>query len=339
LGPFVAARTPENSGLFAYLNTNKRSVAFDIRSAVGVDTLTRLLDRVDIVIDDHPPGWLKSIGLDPAVVHQAHPQLVLCAITPYGQSPPEGRMHAEDLNVFHSSGWGYHTPSAATNNLPPLNGPGRFLPSYESGLDAALCIVAALYERVTSNRGQFIDISKQQVLASRADYMLGQMVAGDMDVSTNRAAFDLLGPAGIFPCSDGYAYIWMSTPAHWDGLRELLGHPQWMNAFPERWLERECTPERVAECRHHLAEWLKTQNKHEVAAAAQNLGLTLVAVNDAQDLQLSPQYAFRKFFAEVNHPVTGSAFYPTVPYKLGITPAKIESAAPQLGQHTENMLE
>ncbi|MDP9139410.1 MAG: CoA transferase [Pseudomonadota bacterium] len=336
LGPFASdVSEPERSGLFAYLNTNKHSVALDLDNPGSAATLQQLLEKVDVVIDDHAPGWLQAHGIDP---EQLRPDLVVCSITAYGQSPPDDRLHAEDLNVFHSSGWGYHTPSGAADTQPPLKGPGRFLPSYEAALDAALCIVASVYERDESKLGRFIDISRRDVLASRVDYVLGQMAAGDMDVGTRRTAFDLFGPAGIFPCKDGYAYIWMSAPGHWDALRKLLGDPAWMNDFPERWLERECTPERVAQCRHHIAAWLRTQNKDEVSAEAQQLGLTLVAVNNAKDLQASPQYAFREFFAEVKHPVQGTGFYPTVPYKLSATPARITRPAPLLGQHTGERL-
>ncbi len=339
LGPFApGAADPERSGLFAYLNTNKQSIELDVAHAAQIGTLEKLLHHVDVVIDDHPDGWLASIGLDPETLTESRPGLVLCSITAFGHSPPEDRLCAEDLNVFHSSGWGYHTPGAAECEQPPLKGAGRFLPSYEAGLEGALCIVAALYERQGSNLGSFIDISKQAVLASRADYVLGQMVAGDMEVSNERTAYNLHGPAGIFPCRDGYAYIWMSAPAHWDALGVLLGNPEWMKSFPAYWLERDCTPERVAHCRQHIADWLKTEDKHEVAAAAQKLGLTVVAVNNARDLSTSPQYAFREFFSEVNHPVHGLVLYPTVPYKLSETPARITSAAPLLGQHTEEVL-
>jgi crotonobetainyl-CoA:carnitine CoA-transferase CaiB-like acyl-CoA transferase len=339
LGPFAAgAPAPESSGLFAWLNTNKRSVALDVTSPAGAAALGALLQRADAVIDDHPAGWLAGVGLDPASIEESHPGLVLCSITAFGQSPPGERLHAEDLTVFHSSGWGYHTPSAADAGLPPLKGPGRFLPSYEAGLEAAMCVVAAVYERDASGQGRFIDVSKQQVLASRIDYVLGQMVAGDLPVGTDRTAFDLGGPAGIFPCRDGYAYIWMSAPAHWKALRELLGDPDWTASFPEHWLERECTPERVAQCRFHIAAWLRTQDKHEAAAAAQKLGLTLVAVNNARDLVASPQYRFRGFFAEVRHPLAGAALHPTVPYRLSATPAKLRTPAPLLGQHTQDPL-
>jgi crotonobetainyl-CoA:carnitine CoA-transferase CaiB-like acyl-CoA transferase len=335
MGPFAAGEAgPERSGLFAYLNTNKRSVALDLTHDDAREAVQALLGRVDAVIDDHSDDWLQALGLDAEQVRTAHPRLVLCTITPFGASPPDERKHAEDLTVFHASGWGFHTPTGADASRPPLKGAGRFLPSYEAGLDAALCIVAALYERETSRLGRCIDISQQQVLASRMDYVLAQMVAGDMDVSTRRTALDLAGPAGIFPCRNGYAYIWMSAPLHWDALRKLLGAPAWMDAFPERWLERECTAERVAECRRHLAEWLATQDKHEVAAQAQALGLTLVPVNDARDLIASPQYAHRGFFAELEHPVLGRLRYPTVPYRLSATPAQLVSPAPLLGQHT-----
>lgn len=338
LSPFVGSGDgPERSGLFAYLNTSKRSVAVDLEDAVGRQTLEQLLGCVDAVIDDHGGEWLQSRGLDQAGWAARHSALVLCSISPFGQGDGEQPAPAADLNVVHASGWGYHTPSGADSETPPLKGAGRFLPSYEAGLDAALCVVAALYDRAGGGQGRYIDVSAQAVMASRVDYVLGQMIAGDMNVSSDRQAFDLFGPAGIFPCADGYLYLWMSAPAHWEALYQLLDQPAWMNDFPEHWLERACTPERVALCRHHVGEWLKTRNKNEVTAAGQKLGLTMAPVNNARDLLACPQFEHRGFFAEVEHPVVGKASYPTVPYRLSETPARIESPAPLLNQHGEQL--
>jgi crotonobetainyl-CoA:carnitine CoA-transferase CaiB-like acyl-CoA transferase len=127
----------------------------------------------------------------------------------------------------------------------------------------------------------------------------------------------------------------MSAPSHWKAVGQLLGEPEWMKAFPDNWLERGLTPERIADCRRHVGDWLKAQDKNEVAAAAQTLGLTLVPVNDASDLVTSEQFKHRGFFARVEHPVLGAALYPTVPYKLSLTPARIERPAPLLGQHSQ----
>lgn len=327
----------ERSALFGYLNTNKKSIALDTSDEQARGKLNVLLLHADVVVDDHAPGWLKALGLDPETIEQRLPQLVLCSITPYGQSPHADRTHAEDLTVFHSSGWGYHTPSGADERS-PLQGAGRYMASFEAALDAALCIVAALYERESSNRGRFIDIAKQRVLASRLDYVLGQMVAGDMEVTHQRSAFDLNGPASIFACRDGFVYFWIALASEWQALRRLLGNPEWMNAFPPHWLERECTPERVATFRRHVGEWLRTQERNEISAEGQKLGLILVPVNDPQDVVSSPQYAHRQYFTGVTHPVLGTLKHPTVAYKLSSSPARIDGPAPLLGQHDDEVL-
>jgi crotonobetainyl-CoA:carnitine CoA-transferase CaiB-like acyl-CoA transferase len=137
---------------------------------------------------------------------------------------------------------------------------------------------------------------------------------------------------------DGYVYLWMSEPAHWNGLRTLMGEPQWMAEFPERWLELHLNAERIARCRTHIAQWMKTQSRADVVARAQKLGVPLVPVNTVKDIFESPQIQFRQFFVEIEHPVLGRSPYPTVPYRLSATPARIKAPAPVLGEHTEQVL-
>lgn len=336
LGPFLANEPGvERSGLFAYLNTNKQSLVLDLGTNAGQAQLQILLAGADAVIDDHAPGWLAQIGLSPQAVIDLHPGLVVCSVTPFGQDAPDDRAHATDLIVMHASGLGYHTPSAADATKPPLKGAGRFHASYEAGLDSALSVMAALHGKAKSGNGAFIDISAQEVLAGRLDYVLGQMIAGDMDVSDSRTQFDLGGPAGILACRDGFVYIFMTTPGHWRALRELMGEPAPLREFPDDWLERGLTPSRIAECRRQLAIWLATLDKNEAAAVAQAKGITLVPVNDVSDLAASPQMRHRGYFDRVAHPLAGPVLYPTVGYKLSASPARIASAAPALGSTVE----
>lgn len=338
-GPFAArGASHERSGLFAYLNTNKRSVCLDVSTSRGKEALHTLVREVDAVVDDHPPGYLESLGIGPTDVLSRYPELMLCTITPFGYDAPVTMQKSYSLNVFHSSGWGYHSPSEPDLDKPPLKGAGRFHVDYESGLSAALALAAALYWRGRSGRGQFLDVSQQESMATLSDYVLGQMVAGNMEVSTRRQAFDLRGPATFFQCQDGYVYLWMSEPGHWNGLSSLMGDPAWMVDFPQRWLELHLTEERIQRCRTHIAQWMKDQRRLEVATRAQKLGVPLVAVNTAKDLFESEQMQFRGFFAQVDHPVLGRLPYPTVPYRLSDTPARIERPAPLLGQHTEEIL-
>ncbi len=338
-GPFAkTGSTPECSGLFAYLNTNKRSACLDLTTAQGLEALQRLLEGVDAVVDDHPRGWLDGLGIGPDELSHRHPRLIVCCITPCGYDSPATMQKAYGLNVFHSSGWGYHSPSEPDLGKAPLKGAGRFHVDYESGLSAALALMSAVYWRASSGKGQFLDVSQQQSMASLSDYVLGQMVAGTMEVSNRRQAFDLRGPATFFQCLDGYVYLWLSEPGHWHGLRTLLGEPAWMSEFPERWLELHLNEERIQRCRAHISQWMLSQNRSDVATRAQKLGVPLVPVNTVEDLIESEQLVFRGFFAQVAHPVLGGLRYPTVPYRLSVTPASLVRSAPLLGEHTEVVL-
>jgi crotonobetainyl-CoA:carnitine CoA-transferase CaiB-like acyl-CoA transferase len=337
-GPFAAGGKPhESSGLFAYLNTNKQSLTLDLASAAGQHALRDLSRGVDVVLDDHPKGYLEALGIDPTTCSSEDPSLIICSITPFGYDAPSVLHIARSVNVLHST-WGYHSPAQADPAKPPLTGAGRFLPDYESGLSAALAISAALYWREDSGRGQFIDVSQQESVATLVDYVLGQMVAGTMEVSARRQAYDLGGPATFFQCQDGYVYLWMSEPGHWTGMWTLMGEPQWMLDYPERWLELHLSQERIERCRAEIARWMKDQNKSEVATRAQKLGVPLVPVNTMEDVFHSSQMQFRKFFTQIEHSVLGKRHYPTVPYRLSATPARIERPAPLLGQHTDQVL-
>jgi crotonobetainyl-CoA:carnitine CoA-transferase CaiB-like acyl-CoA transferase len=317
---------PERSALFAYLNTNKRSVVLDVCCTAGVEKLHDIIATADAVIDDHTPPW--------AEIPRRHPAVVFCSITPYGSAAPQEFQNAKSLNVFHSSGWGYHTPSHPDTAKPPLKGPGRFLTDYEAGLDAALCVAASLFWHLHTGRGEFIDLSQHAVLASRADSVLGRFITGEVTPENTREDYDQQGPASFFACADGFVYLYMTSRNHWVGLKKLMGQPEWLDAFDDDWLEFSVTPDKVATFQRGFAAWVAGLTKDAAAEEAQRLGVPLVPVKSAADLKNSPQYRHRGFFHDVTHPVLGTAAYPGVPYLMSASPARITSAAPALGQHT-----
>jgi crotonobetainyl-CoA:carnitine CoA-transferase CaiB-like acyl-CoA transferase len=318
----------EASALFAYLNTNKHSVVLDLTSTGDVERLHTIIGTADAVIDDRTTSWAEQ-----------HPNVVFCSITPFGQGAAAEFDNAKSINVFHASGWGYHTPSHADSAQPPLRGPGRFIADYEGGLEAALCVASSMFRRLHTGRGEFIDVSQHAVLVSRADCILGRLITGEVPADGERGDYDQQGPASFFACADGFVYLYMTSRAHWLGVKELMGHPKWLDDFADDWLEFSVTSEKVAAFQRGFAAWVRDLAKEAAADQAQRLGVPLVPVNGAADLHHSPQYRHRGFFADVRHPVLGEAAYPTVPYALSASPAEIISAAPTLGQHTAAILE
>ncbi|MBW8785374.1 MAG: CoA transferase [Novosphingobium sp.] len=334
MGPFMdSIAGPERSALFAYLNTNKKSVMLDLAEAADQPVLERpvlerLLARADALIDDHA----EPLTL-PADLAERHPRLVHCLITPFGQGAPAEWQQARSINVINAGGWAYHTPSETTPDKPPLKGAGRFLSDYEAGIDAALATLASLYRQRRTGSGQFIDISEVQVQVNRVDCVLGRMLAGEAEPGPERTRYDMGGPATSFACKDGFLYLFMTTRAHWAALVELMGEPEWTKSFPDDWLEFHCTPDHVAEFRRHFAPWAAEQEKVPISEAGQKLGVAIVPVNTAADLLLSEQFIQRGFFQRLSHPVLGQGLYPTVPYKLSRTPVELATPAPALGQH------
>ena len=318
----------EGSAVFAYLNTNKYSIELDVTAPPGAAHLHKLIGTADAVIEDRAAGWSEQ-----------HPTVVFCSMTPFGQGAPDEFENAKSINVFHASGWGYHTPSHADPGRPPLQGPGRFLADYEAGLDAALCIASSLFGRLHTCQGESIDISEHAVLASRADSILGRFITGEVAAAGTRDDYDQRGPASFFRCADGFVYLYMTSRAHWRGVKALMCHPEWLDAFEDDWLEFSVTPEKVAAFQRGFAEWVRVFAKETVADQAQRSGVPLVPVNGAEDLLQSPQYRHRGFFQDVTHAALGQATYPTVPYALSASPAEITSAAPTLGQHTNAILD
>jgi crotonobetainyl-CoA:carnitine CoA-transferase CaiB-like acyl-CoA transferase len=327
MGPFSNG----TSALFAYLNTNKKSVVLDLDNADDRAAFDRLLARADALIDDHDEHWCVARRLTPQSVARELPRLVHCIVSPFGQGAPPEWQKARSLNVINAGGWAYHTPTEAEAHKPPLKGAGRFLSDYEAGIDAAMCVMASLHRQHEKGAGQFIDISEVEVQLNRIDCVLDRMLAGEAEPGPERTAYDMGGPATSFDCREGQVYLFMTTKGHWQGLCTLMGNPAWALAFPPEWLEFQCTPERVADFRAKFRPWIAQQDKIAISEAAQKLGVAMVPVNTAADLPRNEQFAHRGFFQKRDHPAFGEVLYPTAAYRMSRTPVQIVSPAPALG--------
>jgi len=327
LGPFKDGE----SALFAFLNANKKSVVLDLSKSEDRATLDKLLARANALIDDHDETWGQLHDVLPSDVAATHPHLVHATVTPFGQGSPPEWQNCQPINLTNSSGWAYHSPSETPHDKPPLKGPGRFFADYEAAIDTAMCIEASLYRQRKTGKGQFIDISENEVLLNRPDCVLGRMLGGDVEPDMERTAYDMGGPATSFACKDGHVYLFMTTKVHWNGLLSLMGNPEWSSEFREDWLEFDCTKDRVKKFRDLFRPWIADQEKIPITEAAQKAGVPMVPVSTAPDLPKNEQFIYRGFFQEGEHPTFGNVVYPTAPYKMSATPVRVLSPAPALG--------
>jgi len=136
------------------LNRGRRSIGVDLKSPAGIETVLRLVESADVLMEGFRPGVMERLGLGPDVCEARNPALVYARMTGWGQDGPIAHAAGHDINYIALSGALAHIGRAGEKPLPPLNLVGDF---GGGGMLQALGIVSALVERATSGRGQVID--------------------------------------------------------------------------------------------------------------------------------------------------------------------------------------
>jgi crotonobetainyl-CoA:carnitine CoA-transferase CaiB-like acyl-CoA transferase len=333
-GPFLNDMPhPERSGLFLYLNTNKLGVTLNLADQRGKNIFLKLVEAVDILIEDQHPGFWSGLGLGYEQLRQINTRLVMTSITPFGQTGPYRDFKCYPLNLFHAGGEGYLTPGwgGYEPDRPPLRA-GRYVGDYESGLSAAVAALGAFYWQQATGQGQHVDVSQQQSLMA--------LNPGEIRYYPNLGAVAsratrTLSFGGILPCKDGYVELSIYEEHQWQALLKLMGEPEW--AKQDKFKDRLSRSQNNAELNLLLAEWMKQHTKEELYHSGQALGVPIAPYNNTREVVASSQLSHRAFFVEIEHPETAKTRYPSAPYKFSRTPWRAERPAPLLGQHNEEI--
>ena len=330
-GPFPEGIPhPERSGLFLYLNTNKRGVTLDPGSAEGRRLFLRLAEWCDVLVESPPGARLRDLGLGYETLAPRHPGLVMVSITPFGDTGPCRRYTASELVTFHVSGLGYVTPRGATDpTQPPLKAGGR-LAQFFAGLNGAVAALGALLARNRTGRGQHVDVSAQECLLPMLRRDVAAFLSGG-EVASRLMRSWKIAPNDIVPCKDGHVFIAAVEEAQWQRLVDLMGRPPW-SADP-RFRDRLGRAEHWDRLRPLVEAWTRERSKADICQAAQASRIPISPVSTAADLLASPHLAARGFFVDVDHPEAGSRPYPGAPYRFAATPWRIRRPAPRLGEH------
>lgn len=213
----------ERSGSFLYLNTSKRSLRLDLASEEDRETFTALALRADVLIEDRAPGVLEALGLDYEVLSRNHPGLIVCSLTPFGQSGPNAQHRSEHLNLYHAGGHVSPFATVGSEDRAPSRA-GGYLGEYDAGLTAALGALAAVYGRGRTGRGQHIDCSKQEAMMCLERVTIGRF-ANEPDPFSGSG-----GPFGLSRAKDGWVMLTTLEEHQWEGLVRAMGKPTWAQA-------------------------------------------------------------------------------------------------------------
>ncbi len=324
---------PESSGLFLYLNTNKQSITLDTTTRAGFEIFSNLVKQCDILVIDLSPQAMQEQGIMYETLQKLNPGLIMTSITSFGQTGPYRDYKAYPINIFHAGGEGYLTPGGMENMGRPTLKAADYLGEYDSGVNAAVAILASLYWREATGEGQFIDISKQEsvMAVNRVDIVRLAYDGAVINRAKQGAPY-----GGMLPCKNGEYTIFVTwEPVQWQRLVAFMGHPAWVDE--EMFLEHGDRAKNGEMLNALLTEWLSQHTREELYHKGQAAGVPFGLVCDSKDLVNSEQYKARESFIEIEHSKTGTIKYPYAPFRFSGTPCKITRPAPLLGEHNEQV--
>ena len=338
-GPFPDGQPdPDWSGMFLYLNANKRGVGLDLQHPPQRAAFNDLLAKADILVVGGQSAEIAEQGLRLEALQHLNPGLIVAAITPFGLSGPNSAYLGDDLIAVASGGLSFSTPGVPDGvqdpaEEPPLTANTPLAELMTGVLGSASC-VAALLARQFSGQGCEIDLSLQEGVAAVMPYELAH--AAYDEAKTRQPPGFALMPNVYLPCKDGYVVIMAVLEGHWRNLMEAAGDPDWAE------LEVFATARQRARnwdaLEPLMLEWTMSHTGAEIARLAQERGVPCFPAYTVGQMMESPHVAERDFLQEFTSPNGRSFKLPGHPIRMGATPWRSFRPAPRLGQHTVEVL-
>ena len=323
-------------GVIHMVNRNNFGITLDLTRPVGRDIIKKLVKISDIVASGFPPSTMEKLGINYNVLKKVKPDIIMLSMPAYGSTGPESNYTAWGVSQEQMAGFTELTGYIGENETPMRSGIDYGDPT--AGAMAAGFLLAALYYRLKTGKGQFIDISQCEATSM----LIGEII---MDYTMNKRLWSRMGnrhhtiaPQGCYRCAgeDRWVVISVCSDEQWQAFCYAIGDPPWT--------KQEIFSDILSRWRNHdeldrlISDWTKDKSHYEVMDIMQRAGVPAGAVLNAQERRENLHLNERGFFLKGTHPDVGTHFYQGPPMKLSKTPITIRRLAPSLGEHNEYVL-
>ncbi len=330
-GPFPNdVADPESSGLFMYLNANKRGVTGDLSDESERRRMYSLVSGADMFITDVQPARAAELGIDSETIGKLDSQLIRVYVSPFGNTGPYRDWKGTDLIAWHMGGMGWESPAMFVTDPKsqrPLRARGN-QSMYLAGWVAAAGAMCALFHREKYGLGQEIDVSAMDAVSShiRGNFAMFSYDISQMPETREKSMFPW-----IWECVDGYATATFIMNHWWESLKDLMGKPEW--AEKEEYAELSGRREGIDEIESNVSAWVKGFKRHELYELLQSRGIPCFPVQSVDEIVESAHYKERGFFVSQNGGNGRSKIVqPGASIRLSGTPWELRRPAPGLGQ-------
>jgi crotonobetainyl-CoA:carnitine CoA-transferase CaiB-like acyl-CoA transferase len=322
----------DQAAYFLSANRNKRSVALDLKQPADREIARSLACEADVLVENFRPGVAARLGLGYPELSRANPGLIYASVTGFGQTGPDAQLPGYDAIAQARSGIMSITGEP---DGPPVR-VGVASADLAAGLWTMVGVLAALYERQSSKRGQWLDIALLDAQVSLLTYVASSYFATGMIPTRHGAAHPTIVPYQDFPTADSAIMVAVGNDRLFDvfakaiGMDWLLDDPRF-GTNPQRVNNREQLVKLIAARTSDKAssEWLEIFGRHGIPAAVIN---TIDKVIDDRQIQA------RQMVLEADHPTAGRVRMLACPVRMSRTPPTLRRPPPTLGQHTAELM-
>lgn len=319
------------SAIFLGVNRNKKSICLNLKDPEAREALLKLADSADVLMHSVRPQKMAALGLDHETLLARNPKLIYAGLHGFGNGGAYAGRPAYDDIIQGLSG--------IADIMTIQSGTPRYLPTIAAdktcGVAAAHAILAALFQRERTGRGQFIEIPMFETMTSYVlvEHLYGHHLPGHSDeIGYPRVLTEWRKP---YQTADGFVCMMPYTDKHWQTFFSQSGYPQ--HAADERFTTISMRTRHIAElyelagqivAKHPTAHWLAFCDKFEIPAAA---------ANRLEDLEADPHLKSVGFFADIQNDAGHH-------YRFTRSPIRMEHSrvdpvmAPRLGEHTRQEL-
>ena len=325
--------TPQGeSAYFLSANRNKRSLTLNLKSEQGLNILRELIASGDVLIENFRAGTLEGWGLDYDALQQLRPGLIYCTITGYGYTGPNSQRPGYDFIVQAMSGFMSVTGPAEGE---PFRA-GVAIADLASGIFACNAVLASLFARERSGRGQRIDISLLDCQVALMSYVASNyLVSGEPPKRYGNAHPNIV-PYEVFRGSDDYFAFAAGNDAQWAKFCRQVDHAEW--ATDPRFASNPARLENRVVLVGLLNELFAGRPVAEWLTLCEQIGLPAGPINSIDRVLADPQILARGMRLEVAHATEGNLPILGSPLAIPTAPAEVRRAPPTLGQHTDDIL-
>ena len=324
---------PYMDGLSSYFmstNRNKKSISIDLKTPEGKEILKRLIESSDVLVENFRPGVMEKFGFSREEAMKLNCKLIYCSISGFGQTGPMKDLPGYDLVILAMSGL-----LGITGN--PGSSPVKFavpIADITTALFAAVSILASLYRRKDTGKGQYIDLSMLDSNFLVLTHQLTSYLSTGKNPEKLGSAHSSIAPYQAFRTKDGYIVITVGTEKLWGIFCNILDSSlmeiKEFRTNVDRVEHRELLESRINKL-------LEDKTTSEVYKILSDAGIPCAPVNPVSDAVNNEQIKFREMIVNMDSDY-GNVTLPGTPFKLSDTPGTVRLPPPWLGNGNEEIL-